>query len=190
MEFFNPDFEPAVEIYQVRGSYEDDVCEMQPQRYGRGITSNHSVRAGLNRGYKFGFTSGGKHEGVGITAVFAPKLTRASIFEALQKRRVYGTTSIRILLDFRIDGFLMGSEIVVPKNRTTAKMSVTASCGDAIDSVTLVSRTHSTVVFSGTGERQVQLHSEIQLAEGYYYIRLKQKDGNIAWSSPIFIRHG
>src|SRR4051812_17789511 len=47
----------------------------------------------------------------GLTCVLAEELTRASIFEALKSRRCYGTTGARMILDFEIDGNVMGSVI-------------------------------------------------------------------------------
>ena len=40
----------------------------------------------------------------GRTAVAATGLTREEIFDALYHRRTYGTTGVKILLDFAIDG--------------------------------------------------------------------------------------
>ena len=82
----------------------------------------------LDRGYRVGLTAGtdgvmGRpgacHPGRrlirnlknGLTAVLAEKLTRESIWEALQNRRCYATTGERIRLRFEVDGYPMGSEI-------------------------------------------------------------------------------
>jgi hypothetical protein len=34
------------------------------------------------------------------------------------------------------------------------------------------------------------LDNEAASAESYYYIRAEQTDGQLAWSSPIWIQHG
>ena len=124
---------------------------------------------------------------MGITGVFAPELTRDAIFEALQKKRVYGTTSTKIAVDFRLDGYFMGSEITIPQSQKSAKCEITAVCTDDIEYITLVSKDKETVLDIGDAAAQIKKEYDIEIEEGYYYIRLKQKDGNVAWSSPVFV---
>ena len=88
---------------------------MDPAKYrSEGMVPGLSVLDGLERGYEFGFTSGGEHEGVGTTAVFAEENTREAVFDALRKRQVYGTTGDHIFLDFRVNEVLMGGVIAGP----------------------------------------------------------------------------
>jgi len=47
----------------------------------------------------------------GLTGVYADKLDRKSIFDAIRNRRCYATTGDPIELDFRVNGHMMGSEI-------------------------------------------------------------------------------
>ena len=180
---FNEGFVPAVEIYQVRGSYEDDVCEKHPTAFGRKITPNNSVKTGLGKGYKFGFTSGGEHEGVGLTGVYAKDLSRDSLFEALQKRRVYGTTSAHMVLDFRINDCFMGGELKADRGKVYIFTKGTAP----IESVTLVWGSGENQLEIQPSQTEITLSFDMELTEPYYYIRVGQQDGNLAWSSPIFI---
>lgn len=46
-----------------------------------------------------------------LTAVYATELTREAIFEALRQRCCYATTGSKIVLDVRVNGAPMGSEI-------------------------------------------------------------------------------
>ncbi|GIW79039.1 MAG: DUF3604 domain-containing protein [Gemmatales bacterium] len=86
------------------------------------------VRDCLQRGYRVGVTAGtdgvmGRpgacHPGWrlirnvrnGLTAIFAPELTREAIWTALQQRRCYATTGERLLLWVEVDGQPMGSEL-------------------------------------------------------------------------------
>lgn len=189
-DYFNSKFEPLVEIYQVRGSYEHDECEMHPENYGRAIQYNNSVQYGLNKGYRFGFTSGGEHEGVGITAVYAEELTRESIFEALKKRQVYGTTSEKIILDFRIDGHMMGSEIKKVNNENDFVCDIFVRGTDTIEYIELVQSDKTTTLYTSDNndnEIRLSVNQKIDKDSDWYYIRVKQKDLNMAWSSPIWI---
>ena len=47
----------------------------------------------------------------GLAAVWAERLDRATIFQALAKRQTYATTGQRIYLDFRINGGMPGTRV-------------------------------------------------------------------------------
>jgi len=67
---------------------------------------------------------------------------------------------------------------------------VFAAGTDDIERVVLVHKKGETELADlGGGQNRTVFRADAQiLAEcGYYYIRLTQKDGNIAWSSPIFV---
>lgn len=189
--YFNGDFVPLVEIFQVRGSYEYDQCPMYPTNYGREVTNNNSVQDGLNRGYKFGFTSGGEHEGVGVTAIFAESLTRDAIFEALQKRHVYGTTGDHIFIDFRLNGHLMGSE--VRTKNSNPKIEVKVAGTSNIESVKVV-RNGNIIKEWNPNKKEVTLEwvddslSQVdQHSNYYYYVVVNQDNNEMAWASPVFL---
>ena len=189
-DYHNPDVEPLAEIFQVRGSYEHDDCPKWPTNYDRESVAGHTLQEGLRRGYKLGFTSGGEHEGVGITAVYAKELDRRAIFDALKARRVYGTTGARILLDFRVNGSLMGEEAAASKENV---VHISVQGTDRIESIRLVRDGQTANEWTGLGY-QADIdwidHTDLSPAGGdhYYYCVISQADGEMAWSSPVFCR--
>ena len=187
--YFSESHEPLVEIFQVRGSYESDNCEMPPISFGRGKKSGNSVREGLDRGYRFGFTAGGEHEGVGVTAVYADELTRESIYQALKNRHVYGTTGARIVLDFRINGYLMGSE--VSTHEASAVCEVHVKGCDELAYIKLIQPDCETPLYEsdGNGQTELLIRTDLILTKNtqWFYIRVKQADEHMAWSSPIWV---
>lgn len=71
----------------------------------------------------------------GLTCVLAERHTRRAIWEALRRRRCYGTTGPRLILDFRIDGQPMGSFVrAAEPARATASVLGTGP----IESLTLL----------------------------------------------------
>ncbi|MGH2561565.1 MAG: DUF3604 domain-containing protein, partial [Thermomicrobiales bacterium] len=86
------------------------------------------AREALERGLKVGFIAGSDdhcgrpgvappstHDLVvpgGLSAVYAPALTRAALWNALRTRRCYGTSGPRIIVDVAADDHPMGSEYV------------------------------------------------------------------------------
>jgi hypothetical protein len=157
----------------------------------------------LALGYRFGVTAGtdnhmGKPGGhisgsdgysrQGITAVYADELTRDSIWEALWARRCYGTTGARIVVDFRINGFLMGSECVV-EDPPVAEVSVSGT--DIIDKISIIRNGYETVYETRPDSKTANfVFTDTDIEEGKehsYYVRVVQKDLHQAWSSPVWV---
>ncbi|MDO8682557.1 MAG: CehA/McbA family metallohydrolase [Armatimonadota bacterium] len=182
--YHDPDLRPLVEIFQVRGSYEYDGCPANPLNYGRKVVPGRSVRNALNMGYQLGFTAGGEHEGVGVTAVFAEELTRESIFAALKARRTYACTGARIFLDFRVNGRMMGEVIPACDH---ARISIKAGGADRISSIRLVRNGEDVREWKDLGsEVEMEWDDPNIRLPGYYYVVITQMDGEMAWSSPVF----
>ncbi|MGA7306204.1 MAG: CehA/McbA family metallohydrolase [Rhodothermales bacterium] len=129
----------------------------------------------------------------GMTAVLAPELTRPALFDALYDRRCYATSGVPIFLDFRIDEALMGSEIsVTSPPRLTLSVRGTAD----LQAVELV---RQGFVFDQRmfAERDRQSTADMEWMDDllipgetqYYYVRVIQRDGNMAWSSPIWVTY-
>jgi hypothetical protein len=72
-------------------------------------SDDHSSRPGLT------YPSGGMTTRGGYTGVYAKELTRESLWEAIWARRVYGSTSERIIIHIDSDGHLMGEEYIGEK---------------------------------------------------------------------------
>ena len=192
---FDPRFEPLVEIFQVRGSYEYPGNSMDPARYRpQGMVPGLSILDALESGLEFGFTAGGEHEGVGTTAVFAEANTREALFEALRKRHVYGTTGDHMFLEFRVNGVLMGGEI--PSEPDIPEISLTFRGTAPVrelrimrDGKRIFCRSYATkdVDLSWKDEEFPRLRN--QRDTQYYYVVVEQENDEIAWASPVFLKH-
>ncbi|MGC9347475.1 MAG: hypothetical protein ACP5JG_04975, partial [Anaerolineae bacterium] len=92
-EFFNPDFEPVIEIFQdQRGSGE--------QPWAPGVTNNlhqeegHWALPQLLDGRRFGFIASSDHTGLARAGLLVTELTRSALYEAFMARRTFGTTAL------------------------------------------------------------------------------------------------
>lgn len=102
--------EPVVEVHSAWGTFEWMLEDAFSRGYRVGIVANsdgHKGRPGASYPGASTFGSYG-----GLTCVLADELTRDSVWNAYQSRRVYATTGARIFLDFRTDaGHAMGEVI-------------------------------------------------------------------------------
>lgn len=139
----------------------------------------------------------------GLTAIIAIEHTRETLMQALYNRSCYATTGPRIVLAFSIAGSQMGSELSTKNKPGLAwNRHITGFvCGTA---------TIKEIQFIRNGKEFHKLSPEQQNVEFayddfqelknvalnssddrppfvYYYMRVLQEDGHMAWSSPIWI---
>jgi hypothetical protein len=212
----DPRYERLIEICQNRGSFETDEVGGKVFFGGHGS----SVRDVLARGYRLGFVGGtdshaGRpgspwsspagldtraHAGGGITGVVCGELTRSSIWHALMARRCYATTSVRMLLDFDLNGLCMGEEVHLEeagrKRFASRVLTVRAAGVRPLDRVVIVRNgreIHSAGVdgmecgISWEDEEPLGKVHDAGVRGVYYYARVCQQDGNVGWTSPVWL---
>ncbi|MAE71145.1 MAG: hypothetical protein CME06_11850 [Gemmatimonadetes bacterium] len=200
--FHDERFQKIVEIYSLHGRTEyywcpNPITPRTPldQKYTTPYSTinvrDASAHDALARGHRLGFIGGGdSHSGkpaqLGLAAVWATKLTRAGVFSALEDRRCYATTNARIVLDFRVDGHIMGQEFV----SDTAPTAITTVLGmSPIETIEIVRNNKVVAIHEGTEtfETFSWTDAEPMGQTTYYYARVTQEDGEMAWSSPVWI---
>ncbi len=150
----NTTISPFCEVFSVHGSSEGDI-------WGGSLISNSFLAPDISRSsYSAALKSGliigaigstdnwgdfPGHYGHGLAAVQAEELTRESLWEAFQQRRVYALTGDRIELDFSINGNPMGS--VNPMTHQ-AKIDIDVEGVDSIEYIELVKNEKTLHIFS------------------------------------------
>ena len=144
------------------------------------------------KGYKIGVQASSDHLSTHISyaCTIAEEFTREGLLDAMRKRHNYAATD-NIVLDYRMRAggreYLQGD--VVPGVATdfelTVKILGTAPVKqvDVIrgqDFVYTLQNQTDDVSFSFVDEEPVS-------GEVHYYVRVQQADGQIAWSSPIWV---
>ncbi|HHW48199.1 MAG TPA: DUF3604 domain-containing protein [Clostridiaceae bacterium] len=208
--------EPVMEIYSQWGSSEE-YASSRPIIEGRHPKESHYYRYALANGYPLGVVGGsdshtttpggqvvmaypqwgGKnmfHTG-GVTAVYATELTRKGIFDAIRNRRCYAASLDKILVWIEAEGKPMGS--IVETDR--AIIDITIACTYApITEVVIVKNGIVAAKYGDFGSKEgfnadrtiFRLNWEDAdfKDESCYYVRVTQFDGDMAWSSPIWIK--
>jgi hypothetical protein len=178
--------QPVAEIFQGRGSYEYRGTPRQAKNVVP--AGAYFLQDAWARGIVIGVIASPDHTGgYGKACVYAPELTREAILDALRARRCFGTTAAKILLDVRVNDHLMGEKIAAP---TTGPVSVkiVAHCPAAIERIEVCRNNQFiyTTRPSGADAELTFVDREPLPGRSYYYVRLIQKDEEIAWSSPVW----
>ncbi len=123
----------------------------------------------------------------GMTAAIMPELDRKPLIKALRDRRTYATSGPRILLDFSVSGIAMGGEGTT--DRALCRLTVHAV--DELDYVDIVK--DGEVAWKrelqGLDAEDVQWEDSAPVHdEHFYYARVRQKNGEMAWSSPVWVQ--
>ncbi len=197
-DYYHPQFEPVVEIFQdLRGSAEYGGC---PGSTGWRQTPREGcfVQDALAKGYKLGFIGGGDHFGVAMAGVYAENLTRAGIFEALQNRRCFATTGIKLHIDFRLNQTFMGEVLQLCREKERI-LYIKVSAPENILSITIVRNNQDIYTHAGKSKEENFAYQdaeslknllqtrEIGAPSVYYYLRIILVNGEMAWASPIWI---
>jgi hypothetical protein len=189
--FANDERQRLVEIFQKRGNYEYDGAPYQKADTNTPFSRGHAVRDALAMGHRLGIIASPDHGGgMGLAGVWADELTRASVFEALHARRTFGTTGAKMSLFLRVAGEPQGSAVDVAPGPVSIE-GVVSGTADGL-ALTLVSDGEElwTRDFEGR-EARLEWTDERPL-EGtrYYYLRARQGDAHLGWTSPVWVTRG
>lgn len=197
--YHDPALQRLAEIYSKWGTceYPGNPLDLRPANPPR-----EYVQEPLKRGYHLGMIAGGDtHDSRpgnqapepfglefpdGLTAVFATSLTREAIWEALWQRRTYGTTGARILLHFEVNDTPMGGEV---GQEGPVEIKIEAVGTAPIQSIELIRDNQAIRRWQKCGEQVRLEYADETLPSGrghFYYVRLTQIDGQMAWSSPVW----
>jgi hypothetical protein len=190
----DPKVEPIVEIYQgARESYEHLGARRVahgPDDAAGGWKPLGMIWNALAMQYKFGFQSSSDHGSTHISfaIALAEEPSRRGIFDAFTKRHCYAATD-NIVLDVRSGEHLMGDEfdangpvtlkVMVQGTRPIKKVDIIKDFVYAYSTEPKTER----VSFTWT-----DLERNRPAGVSWYYVRVEQEDGELAWGSPMWVR--
>lgn len=139
----------------------------------------------------------------GLTAIIAPEYSKSSMMEALYNRSCYATTGERIILGLYLAGHPMGSETSTATKHgllINRHLHGYVAGTTKLEKVEIIRNGKVIHTFEPEGyslefayDDMVPLEKAIIDAKdkkppfAYYYIRVTQEDGHMAWSSPIWV---
>jgi hypothetical protein len=196
----DPEVEPLVEIYQgyhanyeYAGAPRAETAEYNVMTHGPYRPAGF-YWTGLAKGYKLGIESSSDHVSThsSYTMIYTPSTARGDIVESMRRRHTYGATD-NIVLDLHVRAgqgreWMMGDAF---ETATAPVLHVKTLGTSDIASVEIIKDgrfIYRTEPGSSTAEFD---YSDTAAAPGqsWYYVRVIQKDRNLAWSSPVWITY-
>ena len=189
----DPVLEPVVEIYQgARTSYEYEGAPKSAtpgdgQARGSGYQPEGFVWRAWEKGLRLGIIASSDHGSTHISyaSVYADAPTREGVVDALKKRHTFGATD-NIILELRSGTSFMGDEV---SQSTPPALTVRAIGTGELSELAIVKDLR--FVYSGDPDgNETELtwqDREFEAGTHLYYVRVRQADGQIAWSSPLWI---
>lgn len=131
------------------------------------------------------------------TVVLAQSLKRDSIMAAYRAMRFYASEDWNTQVTFTVNGNYMGSDFSTTSN-SSIFVSVTdpdapGDPNDNIDSIKIYYGTpgsgiNATLLAYTTGSTTLSYtHTTIQTNQYYYFAKIRQVDGNIIWTAPVWV---
>jgi hypothetical protein len=195
----DPALEPFVELFQ--GYHTSYEAPGAPKTVNDETDMIHGpykplgfVNLALDRGYRLGFQASSDHISthVSYACIVAEEFSRKGLVEAMRKRHTYAATD-NIVLDVRIGSLgIMGDEVRTGR----PALDVIVLGTGPIDRVEVIRNgTVAHTARPGQEATESRFHWEDPSPRrgekpSYYYVRVVQKDGQMAWASPIWVHVG
>jgi hypothetical protein len=199
---WDEELEPLVEIYQgYHASYEYEGApkaesdDLRVTVHGRYEPAGFWWNA-LAKGRRLGVEASSDHISThaSYSVIYSPSRSRTDVLESMRSRHVYAATD-NIILDVQAetaDGKTHFMGDAFPASRAP-KIHVKVLGTDPIYKIDIV-RDQKFVYHAEPKTAEVDFefvdNEAPSSGESYYYVRVQQRDRNMAWSSPIWVTYG
>ncbi|HEY3836019.1 MAG TPA: hypothetical protein VGL72_05590 [Bryobacteraceae bacterium] len=186
----DPSVEPVVEIYQgYRSNFETLGAPRAPSRQESVKFTAGFVWSAWAKGLKLGVQASSDHVSTHISyaGFYVDRLDRDAIIESLKARRSYAATD-NAFVDLRMGDHFMGESF---RAQSPLPMSVYVSGTGEIARVEVIHNNKVVYVAPGSGSEMAfnWTDNESPAGENYYYVRVTQRNGQLIWSSPIWVEY-
>ena len=193
----DPEVEPVVEIYQgARNNYEEIGAPRAAPTTNPGggefagtFHPDGHVNYAWAKGYRLGVMASSDHNSTHISyaMVYTHDASREGIVDAVKRRHTYGATD-NIILDYTMGGRFMGSDF---ESDEALPIRVYVRGTRPIAAIRVI-RDQKIIHTASPNTREANLtylDTDASTGEHYYYVRVEQSDGELAWSSPIWVTY-
>jgi len=142
----------------------------------------------LHNGFKLGVFASSDHISTHVSfgGVYVKELTREGIIEGFNARRTVAATD-KIFIEFTVNGEELGS--VIRSNGKNPKLRIRVQGTAPIKPITVVRNEQNHKFFFSGKKEFATTWTDPKPAQGEnrYYLRIEQDDGNMGWSSPVWV---
>jgi hypothetical protein len=119
--------------------------------------------------------------------VYAEAPTREAIFRGMQQRHAYAATD-NIVLDVRVGDAILGD---ITTTKQTPEVRVMVRDTAPVARVEVI-KNNKRVYASEPNTREASFvfrDVSAQPGDSFYYVRVEQQDGQMAWATPIWVTY-
>ena len=187
--------ENLVEIYQGSRNSFEGVGAPQPAvatnsksqfgKFSAGVYQN-----ALKQGWKLGAFASSDHRSTHISfgGIYAKEFSRKGLFDAMDQRHTVAATD-KIFMQFACNGHMMGE---VFDSSTKPKMEIMVRGTAPLRAVTIIRNEVNVRRIDPKGKADLDAtftDEEPVRGENRYYVRVEQTDGNMGWTSPVWVTY-
>lgn len=194
-KFHNNKVERFIEIYSMWGHFDKLVNKLLNEGAILGFTGGGDCHSGKvffspedknGQGKTPHFTSYAVKYKCGIMAAVMNSLDRESLIYALRNRKTYASTSDRILVDFSVSGFKMGE---IGKSDSAVINATVYGC-DVIKRIEIVKNGRVAHTEKPGKMDTIFCWQDRKIERGFhwYYLKITQKNKEVAYTSPVWIK--
>ncbi|MEM1294939.1 MAG: hypothetical protein AAGH89_06205 [Verrucomicrobiota bacterium] len=191
------EFENILEVFQgSRNSSEGEGAPQPPVVVGspqtssfKGNSAKGTWQEALRLQHRLGAFASSDHRSTNLSygGVYVKEFTRKGVFDAMDARRTTAATD-KIFMEFSCNGHMMG-EIFETSDKPSFKIAIGGTA--AIARVTIIRNEEDYEVYSPESTSNEFVQSFVDenpvSGENRYYLRVEQVDGNMGWTSPIWV---
>lgn len=122
--------------------------------------------------------------GYAQAGLWVTELTRAALHEAFVARRTFGTTGLKIAVDFRCNDVVMGMET----EAAHAEFRIQVQAPEAIAELQIVRNGETVATVTCDATDVTHEWAAAREADGeFWYVRVVLENGEMVWASPIWL---
>ena len=122
--------------------------------------------------------------------ILTDNFSEEGLYEAIRNYRVYATEDKNLAITYTVNGQMLGSQL--PKDVEALELAVTVNDPDSSDSIAkvevIVNSGKVAYTWSDAAElASGELSATLEPTYSYYYIRVTEKDGDLAVTAPVWV---
>ncbi len=117
--------------------------------------------------------------------------TEGGLYRAMSERRVYATEDQNLSIYYYLNDALMGSIIPIEDDETVDEVHIVASIsdpdGEGLGTIEIIGANGISLFKTEVAGATCAFDQTIKNTDPYYYIKITQKDGDIAVTAPVWV---